>query len=226
MIIFDDGTFITNSEYPNEDWTGERKPIVVDEDGEIVVDEGSIFIPGTGKAKYVVPDGSELALKIKTLYPNYDFVLDDAGNLIDVVEIEPIITEEQLNTCKSKKIAESKTKLAKWLNNNPILYTDGKYYSVTEEKQALLNGNLASYERAKSVGIEYPLKWNSTGSSCVEWEYSDLLALSLTIAAYVAPKVAIQQNIELDIKACETIDEINAIVIDYDRSDDGSETNS
>ena len=53
-----------------------------------------------------------------------------------------------------------------------------------------------------------------------------MLALSLTIAAYVAPKVAIQQNIELDIKACETMDEINAVVIDYDRNGDGSETNS
>ena len=108
--------------------------------------------------------------------------------------------------------------LAEWLATHPMQFTDGKYYSVTEEKQALLNGNLASYERAKSVGIEYPLKWNSTGSSCLEWEYNDLLTLSLTIAAYVAPKVAIQQNIELDIKACETIEDINAVVIDYDEA--------
>ena len=126
------------------------------------------------------------------------------------------MTAEEIEAHKTKRIQESKILLAKWLNDNPILYTDGKYYSVTEEKQALLNGNLASYERAKSVGIEYPLKWNSTGSSCLEWEYHDLLALSLTIAAYVAPKVAMQQNIELDIKACKTMDEINAVVIDYD----------
>ena len=119
---------------------------------------------------------------------------------------------------KTKRIQESKMMLVKWLNDNPILYTDGKYYSVTEEKQALLNGNLASYERAKSVGIEYPLKWNSTGEGCTDWSYNDLLTLSLNIAAYVAPKVAIQQNIELDIKACETIDEIDAVVIDYDET--------
>lgn len=125
-------------------------------------------------------------------------------------------SSDDIANFKTKRIQESKMLLAKWLNDNPILYTDGKYYSVTEEKQALLNGNLASYERAKSVGVEYPLKWNSTGSSCLEWEYNDLLALSLTIAGYVAPKVAIQQNIELDIKACETMDEIDSIVIDYD----------
>lgn len=62
------------------------------------------------------------------------------------------------------------------------------------------------------------MKWNSTGEGCIDWSYNDLLTLSLNIAAYVAPKVAIQQNIELDIKACETMDEINAIVIDYDEA--------
>ena len=128
------------------------------------------------------------------------------------------IAPDTLTPAKEIKIAESKEKLADWLQNNPMLHTDGKYYSVTTEKQALLNGNLASYERAKSIGVEYPLKWNSTGSSCLEWEYNDLLTLSLTIAAYVAPKVAIQQNIELDIKACETMDEIDAVVIDYDEA--------
>ena len=48
--------------------------------------------------------------------------------------------------------------------------------------------------------------------------YNDLLTLSLSIASYVAPKVAMQQKIELDIKACETMDEINAVVIDYDEA--------
>lgn len=190
MIVFKDKNYITNSESPDTDWMG--------------------------NADYVVPDGSELALKIRALYPNYDFVLDDTGNLIDVVEIEPIITEEQLNACKSKRITESKTKLAEWLEANPMLFTDGQYYSVTEEKQALLNGNLASYERATKAGIEYPLKWNATGSECELWSYNDLLLLSLSIAAYVAPKVAVQQSTEIAIKECDTIEKIESIVINYD----------
>ena len=123
-----------------------------------------------------------------------------------------------ISAIKLAKIEESKTKLAEWLANNPLLFTDGKYYSVTEEKQALLNGNLASYERATKAGIEYPLKWNSTGEECTEWNYNDLLILSLSIAAYVAPKVSMQQKIELGIKACETMDDINTIVIDYDEA--------
>lgn len=121
-----------------------------------------------------------------------------------------------LDAIKVDKIENSKTLLAEWLENNPMLYTDGKYYSVTAEKQSLLNGNLASYERAKAVNVEYPLKWNSTGSECVPWDYTDLLTLSLTIAGYVAPKVSKQQEIELQIKACKTVDEVNEIVINYD----------
>ena len=97
-----------------------------------------------------------------------------------------------------------------------MTYTDGKQYSVTAEKQSLLNSNLASYERAKAAGADYPLKWNSTGEECLDWSYENLVALSLSIAAYVAPKVSMQQAYELQIKACKTIEEINEIVINYD----------
>ena len=121
-----------------------------------------------------------------------------------------------LDAVKADKIENSKTLLAEWLETHPMTYTDGKMYSVTSEKQALLNGNLASYERAKAVGIEYSLKWNSTGSECVSWDYTDLLTLSLTIAGYVAPKVSKQQELELQIRACTTVDEVNEIVINYD----------
>ena len=117
---------------------------------------------------------------------------------------------------KAEKIAESKAALAEWLETHPYQHTDGKLYACTEEKQALLNGNLASFERAKAAGIEYPLKWNSTGDECVAWEYSDLLVLSLSIAGYVAPRVSRQQAIELEIKACTTVEELESIVIDYE----------
>lgn len=117
---------------------------------------------------------------------------------------------------KTEKITESKTALAEWLENNPYLHTDGKYYACTAEKQSLLNNNLTSYERAEATGLAYPLKWNSTGDECAEWEYDDLVALSLSIAAYVAPKVSQQQAFELEIKACETVEELEKIVIAYE----------
>ena len=126
------------------------------------------------------------------------------------------VPPDTLSPLKMAKIEESKTKLAEWLANNPLLYSDGKYYSVTEEKQSLLNSNIASYERAEALGIEYPLKWNSTGEECTEWTYESLVTLSLTIAAYVAPKVSKQQSIEIAIKSCETAEELDKVVISYD----------
>jgi hypothetical protein len=116
---------------------------------------------------------------------------------------------------KSAKIAESKAKLAEWLRKNPMLYTDGKYYAVTEEKQSLLNNNLTSFERAEAAGITYPLKWNASGEECTEWEYADLVGLSLAIAAYVAPQVARQQAVEIEIKACETAEQLTEVIIYY-----------
>lgn len=128
----------------------------------------------------------------------------------------PDYTDNSLQLKKESLIAESKLKLAEWLNANPMLYSDGNLYSVTEEKQTLLNSNLTSYERAESAGIAYPLKWNSTGAECTEWTYEALVGLSLAIAAYVAPKVAAQQAVELEIKACETMEQLEKVVIDYD----------
>lgn len=122
---------------------------------------------------------------------------------------------DSLDDAKCAKIAESKTKLAEWLHKNPMLYSDGKYYAVSAEKQNLLNSNLTSFERAEQAGIDYPLKWNATGEECVEWEYADLVGLSLAIAAYVAPQVARQQAVEIEIKACKTAEELAEVVIYY-----------
>lgn len=145
---------------------------------------------------------------------NYKYV---DGELIERTEEEkqaerlPILLERR----KTALIAESKAKLAQWLAENPLMFTDGKYYSVTEEKQTLLNSNLASYERAVNAGVDYPLKWNATGETCVDWTYAELLTLSLNIAGYVAPKVAMQQTVEMQIKACKTLEECEAVTIDY-----------
>ena len=136
--------------------------------------------------------------------------------LADCIAEKEKAQEKSLEECKEEKIALSKLMLSEWLANNPMLYSDGNYYSVTEEKQSLLNSNLASYERATAAGLDYPLKWNSTGAECTEWEYADLIALSLSIAAYVAPKVSTQQAVEVQIRACETKEEVDSVVISYE----------
>lgn len=50
----------------------------------------------------------------------------------------------------------------------------------------------------------------------MEWAYDDLAALALAIGVYVKPFVSHQQEIEIDIKACTTSAEVDAIEISYD----------
>lgn len=61
MILYNDKRFISNSEYPDTDWVGD--------------------------ADFVIPNGSELAEKIKAAYPYFEFVFD-GEELIDIEETE------------------------------------------------------------------------------------------------------------------------------------------
>lgn len=135
----------------------------------------------------------------------------------EVVSDGTVPSEEQsLEPIKNNKISESKTALSEYLASHPLQWSDGKYYSVTSEKQALLTSNLALYQISASAGQPFKLTWNSTGDECVEWTYEELAALALAIGTYVKPFVSRQQELELAIKACTTMEELDAIEINYD----------
>lgn len=72
MIIYENKGYETRLDLPDSDWTGE--------------------------AKFVVPDGSELANKIIANYPYYEFVTNENGELIDIEPTErpePVIVEPE-----------------------------------------------------------------------------------------------------------------------------------
>ena len=123
---------------------------------------------------------------------------------------------QRLDRYKEMRINESKNNLSTFLSLHPLQWSDGKYYSVTSEKQALLTSNLALYQISTAAGQPFKLTWNSTGDECVEWTYDDLAALALAIGTYVKPFVSHQQELEIDIKACTTTAEVDAIEISYD----------
>ncbi len=135
----------------------------------------------------------------------------DAELAAELAEIQAVGIE----AVKAAKIAASKTQLSAYLEAHPITYTDGKQYSVTAEKQSLLTSALARHQIAIAAGLQTALKWNATGEECTVWEYADLAALALAIAAYVEPLVSQQQAAEVAINACSTVAEVEAIVIAY-----------
>ena len=66
MIIYKNKRFVKCDLFPNSDWIGNADWVLNDE-----ID-------------------AELENKIIDLYPNFDFVLNGAGNIVDVVKTEPV----------------------------------------------------------------------------------------------------------------------------------------
>lgn len=120
-----------------------------------------------------------------------------------------------VNDLREHRIADSKADLAAWLSENPLAWTDGKKYAVTSEKQAQLTSALAVQQVAQSAGVKRELRWNSTGDECTVWKYADLCALALAIAAYVEPRVSIQQAAEVDLRNAATAEEVLAVAWNY-----------
>lgn len=81
MILYKNKKFITNSAYPDTDWVGD--------------------------ADYVIPDGSELAEKIKQAYPYFELVFD-SEELVGIEETErpPAPPEPPTNAELAAAIAE------------------------------------------------------------------------------------------------------------------------
>lgn len=123
----------------------------------------------------------------------------------------PPIEEEKL-----KKIQQSKIDLALYLENHPLQWTDGEYYSITQEKQSQLTSKIMAATMAQSLSTEYHLTWNSTGEVCKEWELQDLAALAFAIDERVTKLVTYQQTQEVAMRNAKTQDELDAIVVDYD----------
>lgn len=148
---------------------------------------------------------------------------DEAG--ADYVTIEPNIKlweswkdenyKSELDSAKKGKIQQSNDLLDIFLATHPITWVDGNKYSVTEEKQNLLTSNIALYQLSVQAGTPRELKWNTTGDVCTVWTIENLSALALAIGDYVQPYVTYQQTVEVQIKECTTMEELEAIVIDY-----------
>lgn len=118
---------------------------------------------------------------------------------------------KNLPSIKLQLITDSKKLLSQYLEQNPLIWTDKKAYSVTTEKQALLTEQLALY----AMDPETTLYWNASGEPCHQWPIASLSALAKAIANYVRPFVQYQQHIETEINDATTAEEARSIKIDY-----------
>lgn len=89
MVVFKNKQFVKCEEFPDTDWIGNSDWVLDDNDEK----------------------DAEIEEKIKTLYPNFDFVFDDDGNIADVTATEPAeklpeITLEQRVTATENAVEE------------------------------------------------------------------------------------------------------------------------
>ena len=117
---------------------------------------------------------------------------------------------------KVERIAESKQQLADYLLAHPLQWTDGQYYAITAEKQQQLTGKIMSATLAAQTGTPYALTWIATGQECQSWTLENLTALAFAIDARVTSLVSYQQAQEVAMQAAATLEELEAIPVDYD----------
>ncbi len=153
------------------------------------------------------------------------YITDD--QLAEYVRLNIITAEQQqtimndgksrtLQKLKDARIAQSKADLEIYLAEHPLQWTDGEYYSITAEKQNQLTSKIMAATMAQTLSTDYTLTWNSTGEVCKEWTLQDLSALAFAIDARVTKLVGYQQAQEVAMRNAETLDELNAIEVDYD----------
>ena len=144
MVLYKNKCNVTNSKYPDSDFMG--------------------------NADWVVPDGSELAEKIKGL-SDFAFVFDDDGNLVDVTEIsEPI----------ENIISQKKTELSAECEKVIVAGVDigDAHYSLTIEDQA----NILAWMAVAQTGKAVP--YHSDGNPCVIYSAEDFLKVANAAVAF------------------------------------------
>lgn len=138
MILYNNKHFAARSDHPNDDWVG--------------------------NADHIIPDGSELAEKILRLYPNFEIITDDGGNIVDVVKID-----ETVKNAISQKKSELSAKCEK-----TILYgvdVGDAHYSLTIEDQANILALTPLAQAGNSVF------YHSDSNMCCEYSSDEFLAV-------------------------------------------------
>lgn len=193
--------------------------------------------------KTIVADDGKRLLINNSLHDKIIVALNSRPNIQEIEVPNYIGNASTLDEIKEVMILKSKSNLAQYLEDNPLLskckYGDGRYYNITKEKQDQLTSTLASYMSdilpqlvigmsTAQVTIDsveqfiltldnlpQTITWNDMGGVCEVYSYQELYQLKCEIFATVKPLVSIQQTMEVEIKNAESIEDVLKINIDY-----------
>lgn len=172
MILYADKRFITNSDHPNDDWVG--------------------------NADWVISDDSELAEKIIGLYPNFEIVTDDEGNISGVIEIdEPI--ENVISQMKIKLSVECEKAIVTGVN------VGDTHYSLTIEDQANILAWMAVAQTGKSV------PYHCDGQPCRIYTAEEFMEVANAAVAYKTHHTTYCNLLMRQVEAMTDVDDVKAV---------------
>lgn len=125
-------------------------------------------------------------------------------------------TEMSIDEYKAYKQEQNKTALSNYLKNNPLKWTDGEYYGVTQEDQIEMQTDLQAYNLKKSTGdTNWKLEWHNTKHGCKPFTEQEFYTLMSAIVDFVYPLRKVQESYKEQIYACTTKEEIDKIDLVY-----------
>jgi hypothetical protein len=132
-------------------------------------------------------------------------------------ETQTIKNRYTLEEAQALKQEENKAAFAAFLVENPITWTDGKKYGVTESDQSEITLNINQYNMALQAGVENPtLEWHACKEECQPWELADLVALGISISNFVYPYYHKMQQYKTEIYGSTDIDEVLKLEFVYE----------
>lgn len=172
MVIYKNKFYVKSPDYPNTDFIG--------------------------NADWVIPDDSELADKIKELYPNFEFVLDDDGNISDVIEInEPI----------DKVISQKKAELSAECEKVIVAGVDvgDAHYSLTIEDQANILALTPLAQAGNSVF------YHQDGEMCCEYSSDEFLAVVNAATVFKTLQTTYCNLLMRQVEVMTDVEEVRAV---------------
>lgn len=112
---------------------------------------------------------------------------------------------------------ENKDNLRQFLLNNPLLWTDGNYYGVTQDDQNEMIADKTAYEFKQSIGqTDWKLEWHNIKHSCREFAVEEFAALLNAIIDFVYPYRKLQEAYKEQIYSCTSKEQLIEITLEYD----------
>lgn len=140
--------------------------------------------------------------------------------------IHPTIDLEicTLDDLKEFRQKTNKAELTSFLQNNPILWTDGELYGVTKESQDEMIADKTAYDlKHKSGNTEWKLEWHNQKKARREFSEKEFMGLFNAIIDFVYPFRKLQEKYKEQIFSASTKEQVLAVKFNYSVELSGTE---